>query len=317
MELLQLQYFQTVAKFENITQAAKELHIAQPSLSKTISRLESDLGVPLFDRKGKRITLSIYGNAFLKYVNLILGKLEEAQKELKDLSGRETGSVKIAATNPRVLPTLLGDFLVANPNVQIQQRQSSSIEMNRQLKKGEIDFCISSAKIEGEGIEWLHILDEKIFLSVPRNHRLAHSKHVYLKELKDETFINLPRGYGFRDLTDQLCLQVGYKPLVAFEGEEAGVILNLVEKGLGIAFTPILSLLTEPSNKSIALEIKDINTVRPVGIAWHKDHYFSKAATNLFDFTVNYFSRWKETLKQEGIVEKVNQQSVRGYIDAE
>ncbi len=71
MELLQLKYFQTVARLEHMTKAAEELHIAQPSLSKTIARLEKDLGVPLFDRQGRQITLNSFGKVFLKRVERI------------------------------------------------------------------------------------------------------------------------------------------------------------------------------------------------------------------------------------------------------
>lgn len=86
MELLQLKYFQTVARLEHMTKAAEELHIAQPSLSKTIARLEKDLGVPLFDRQGRQITLNPFGKVFLKRVERIFHELSEGEREIKDLA---------------------------------------------------------------------------------------------------------------------------------------------------------------------------------------------------------------------------------------
>jgi DNA-binding transcriptional LysR family regulator len=313
MELLQLEYFQVVAKYENITKAAKELHIAQPSLSNTISRLEADLGVPLFDRKGKNIKLNLFGQTFLQYVDLVLSKLEEARKELQDLNGTEFGSIRIAATNPRVLPVLLGDFLSKYPNVHIQQRQVSSIEMQRLLEKGEIDFCLSSVKIESKDIEWRLLLDEKIFLSVPYNHRLAHRKKVLLEEIKDERFIALPAGYGFRDLTDELCQKRGYKPFVAFEGEEAAMVQNFVERGFGVSFTPVLSLLSGPHPESISVEIADEDASRPIGLAKRKDYYLSTSAKLLYESMVVFFSEWKKVLEKEDLVEFLNKNNKRSY----
>lgn len=92
MELLQLHYFQTVARMEHMTKAAKELRIAQPALSKTIARLEEDLGVPLFDRQSRQIKLNSFGKAFLKSVDTALSALEEGRREVSDLAGMERGA---------------------------------------------------------------------------------------------------------------------------------------------------------------------------------------------------------------------------------
>lgn len=82
MDLLQLQYFQVVARLENITHAAKELHVAQPSISKTIARLEESLGVPLFERSGRRIRLNRFGEAFLRRVERCFNELNDGQRDL-------------------------------------------------------------------------------------------------------------------------------------------------------------------------------------------------------------------------------------------
>ncbi|SFC88903.1 regulatory helix-turn-helix protein, lysR family [Bacillus sp. OV322] len=121
MELLQLKYFQTVARLEHMTHAAEELKIAQPSLSKTISRLEEDLGVPLFDRIGRQIKLNQYGKTFLTRVDRIFMELGEAKRELEYLSGLHLGMVQLAISIPSILPDLISSFLAQHKNIFFQQ----------------------------------------------------------------------------------------------------------------------------------------------------------------------------------------------------
>ena len=98
MDLLQLHYFQTVARLEHVTRAAEELRVAQPALSKTIARLEAELGVPLFDRRGRRVALNAGGRAFLRHVHRVFREVEDGRLELADLAGLARGSVTVAAT---------------------------------------------------------------------------------------------------------------------------------------------------------------------------------------------------------------------------
>lgn len=93
MELLHLKYFQIVAKHEHMTQAAEELCISQPSLSKVVNRLEEELGVPLFDRQGRNIRLNAFGKAFLKRVERVFRELEDGKKEITDMNGLEQGRI--------------------------------------------------------------------------------------------------------------------------------------------------------------------------------------------------------------------------------
>src|SRR3954454_11868431 len=108
MELLQLKYFQTVARIEHMTKAAEELHIAQPALSKTIARLESDLGVPLFDRHKRQITLNAFGRIFLEQVEIELTALEEGKRRVTEEAGLERGRVFLATTNHKCDAELVG-----------------------------------------------------------------------------------------------------------------------------------------------------------------------------------------------------------------
>src|SRR5215813_15375912 len=111
MDLLQLHYFQTVARLEHVTRAAEELRVAQPALSKTIARLETELGVPLFDRRGRRVALNTCGRAFLRHVERLFMALEDGRQELADLASLTRGTVTVAPdfdTNRYILTDVRG-----------------------------------------------------------------------------------------------------------------------------------------------------------------------------------------------------------------
>ena len=174
MDLLQLRYFQVVARREHMTQAAKELSIAQPSLSQTIARLEEEVGTPLFDRQGRQIRLNQFGRAFLRRVERIFTELEDGRREIEDLSGLERGRIAFSVFNTPFLPDLLRAFLVDQPRVNFRLLlQHSSLEAQQQLERSEIDICITTPPISLPGIRWQPLFTEEILLMVPRDHWLA------------------------------------------------------------------------------------------------------------------------------------------------
>ncbi|UUZ91478.1 LysR family transcriptional regulator [Paenibacillus sp. P25] len=156
MESLQLKYFLTVARLEHMTKAAQELHIAQPALSKTISRLEEDLGTPLFDRDGRQIRLNPFGRAFLKKAKAALELLEEGRREVADLSGLERGRIHLSLSHMEQLREPLRLFLSLYPEANFHIRQSGMEDMEQFLESSEIDFWLTSMPVEHPGIRHRH-----------------------------------------------------------------------------------------------------------------------------------------------------------------
>ncbi|WP_421383584.1 LysR substrate-binding domain-containing protein [Bacillus salacetis] len=290
MELLQLKYFQVVAKHEHMTKAAEELQIAQPSLSKTISRLEEDLGVSLFQREKRQIRLNAHGKLFLKRVEKIFTELNEGKRELLDLSRNTEKSITLAVSISRLLPSLIQSFRQEHPDVRFQQFLESTSSMKTELEEGQIDFCISSLPVEGSDIVWEPLMTEEICLIVPPGHRFAGTSVIELQDMKDEAFISMNTGYGFRDLTDRFCREAGFEPHVAFEGDEPGVIGELVKQGLGIAFIPEIALLNQRGRFPHKLRISHPDCKRTIGIGWSTRRYLSPIAIQFKEFVKNYFA---------------------------
>ncbi len=299
VELLQLRYFQTVARLEHMTKAAQYLQIAQSSLSKTIARLEEDLGVPLFERNGRNLRLNVYGRTFLEHVDCSLRELDEGRTKLKDMAGVREESVTLAVSLPRILPEMLGSYLVRYPNSRLRQSLKSTAAMIDGLITGEIDLCIFSGPIESTDVISEPLLLEEIYIIVPRNHGLASRASIRLEELRDEPFISISEGYGFRDLTDEFCRQAGFSPNIAYEGDQLDVIAGLVQHGLGIAFIPALTWQKGKINQTHRLRIEDPVCRRTIAIGWAKERSLPHAVARLKGFIADYFEALKPEMEIE------------------
>lgn len=289
MELLQLQYFLTVARLEHVTEAARHLHVTQSSLSKTIQRLEEDLGVPLFDRVGRKLRLNESGSRFLLRAERALFELDQGKQELNDLSSSEQGTIELAVNTASMLPNILREFRKKKPNIQFHVQMLTTREMVAHLHRGDIDFCLSSPSLEGEDIECQILYRDPILVAVPKSHRLAGRSSVTLSELKEEWFVGVKKGYGTRDLVDSICKKAGFEPKFVYEGDEPARINALVEAEIGIAFIP--GTARNQNGQIVYLQVEENELVREIALLWHKSRYVSRAAQSFREVVVDYFEK--------------------------
>ncbi|MCR8642911.1 LysR family transcriptional regulator [Paenibacillus sp. N1-5-1-14] len=288
MELLQLQYFRTVARLEHMTKAAQELHIAQPALSKTISRLESDVGVPLFDRYPGKIRLNTFGKLFLDKVEKALSLLEEGKKEVSELAGLDHGSIRLATSTLDRLSDALGEFLAMHPEVNFQITQASMYEMTHLLEVGEVDMCFTALSIEQPDINSVSVLRDKVYLGVPIGHRFAERKSIRLSELAEDSFIGYKEEFPIQQMNDILFQQAGIAPKFVCRVDEPSAITSLVRAGLGVA---IVGNCGGPNSPIRLLPIEFPVCERNFQIVWNEKRYLSLAASKFRDFLIAYFAK--------------------------
>lgn len=294
MDLLQLSYFRVVARSEHMTKAAAELAIAQPSLSKTISRLENELGVKLFDRQGRSIQLNRFGKAFLEHIDTAFYSLEEGKRKVRDMSGLERGEISLVAASIYWLPELLHRFQMHYPAVLFHLSQCALTEMPQRLERGECDICFLSIPMIKSGIQWKPLLTEEILLVVPAGHRLAERDTISLSEVVQEAIVIEKAGSGLRDLVDIFCQQAGFTLAVAYEIDEPAALYAFVKAHLGVAFSPALMKKQINEQGLVALRLTDPICQRTFGLAWHQDHYLSEAARAFQQFVTEYFAELKQ-----------------------
>lgn len=291
MDLLQLRYFQAVARREHVSRAAGELRVAQPSLSRTISRLEDELGVPLFDRRGRGIRLNRFGALFLARVDRALGELDDARRELADAADLDPGAVSIAAENLPSLSDLLAGFLRENPGVNIRLSQAPAPVMRRLLTAREIDVCLASQPLRGPGLRSVDLAREEVLLAVPPAHPLARRDRVGVAALAGLPFVTTRPGYWQRSLLDRLFADAGLEPVIACEGDEPAAIRGLVSAGLGAGLLPMAARRAATGPPVAWLRVDAPECVRVLRLVRRDDGYLSVAVRRFCGLAAEHFRR--------------------------
>lgn len=290
MELLQLQYFRQVARMGSVTQAAKALRVAQPSLSKTIARLEAQVGVPLFDRKGKRLQLNEFGARFLVRVERCLFELEDGLKEVRDLANQKEQEISIGSATARMLPDLIQSYLLKRPDVKLRLSQvTRHTELLRQLEQGEIDVSITSLPLRKKGIRCQQLMTEEICLVVPPTHPLAKQKTVSLAELEHQPLIQYTSECGLREIINEFYQAAHFDPITTCECATPEVTCGLVRAGLGLAFLPAYFSVTEYAKGLVWLSLREPNLERSIWLSWNETRYLSRAACDFREFVFATF----------------------------
>ncbi|HEY4390909.1 MAG TPA: LysR family transcriptional regulator [Paenibacillus sp.] len=286
MELRQLQYTLQIAEEKNFSRAADKLHIAQPSLSQQLSKLEQELGVKLFQRNTSAVELTYAGESFIEHARKIMDAVKELRQEMDDISQLRAGRVVIGSmpiTGSHLLPYVLPAFKSAYPDIDIILREDTSLNLEKLTAGGGTDLSLLSLPLQEPTLTYEPIGEEPIELAVPPQHPLAsqsaNRSGVSLKQLKDEPFIVLKKGQGFRKITIDLCHQAGFEPNVVFESNNIETVQSLVAAGMGITLVPHFIARAKRSELiPVYLPLSDPAPSRTLVIAYRKGRYLSKAA---------------------------------------
>ncbi len=290
MELTQLRYFQTAARLEHLTQAARVLCITQPSLSQAIARLEDELGVPLFERHGRNVQLTQFGVAYLAWVDKAFAALDAGKRELADLASSERGLIRLGTSSVAGLAQIFRAFRAQHPEVTFRLSRPSTAELFAQLVRGDIDLCISPA-CSLPSVTWIPLRTREVVLAVPPGHRFAGRESVALSEAVDEDFLLLKPGLAFRELTENFCRQAGFEPRIVFDGDTSMLtIVEFVHAGLGISFMLAQTVNPERQSLIVPVRISEPDCQQTLGLAWHNEHYLSQAAQSLRQFIIDYYA---------------------------
>lgn len=267
-----LAYFAGVARHEHVTRAAQELGVPQSTLSRAMVRLERDLGVTLFTRKGRTVSLTPAGRDFLFSVERALAEVERAAEAVRADADPSAGKVAFGflhTMGSETVPELIRAFRVDHPRIRFTLVQNYGEAMIERLRAGELDLCLTSPVPDAPDLVARRLDEQRLRLVVPDDHRLATRKRIRLAEAADETFVTLEPGYGLRRITDALCAEAGFSPRVAFEGEEAETLRGLVAAGLGVALLPPPAV---PRPGVVELTVTAPRAIREVGVAWLDGH---------------------------------------------
>ncbi|MFC4769571.1 LysR family transcriptional regulator [Effusibacillus consociatus] len=284
MEFRQLQYAIKVAEERSFSRAAEKLHIAQPSLSQQILKLEQQLGVKLFDRTTTPLEITYAGERFVETAGRILDLTDQLRREMEDVADLKKGRLVIGSlpiTGAHVLPAVLPIFQQQFPGIEVVLVEDTTANLEELTAKGKTDFTLLTLPLQDQTLVYEPILTEEILLAVPSDHPLAEQtgSRVNLLSLEDEPFILLKRGQGFRHIAFEICRRAGFEPNVAFESTNIEMVQSLVAAGMGLSFVPeMVARSGWAPVKPIYLSIEIPAPTRTLVVAYREGRYLSRPA---------------------------------------
>ncbi len=250
MEIQQLRYFTVAARYQHITKAAEEIHIAQPALTQIIKRLESEVGAPLFERNGRNIILTPEGKILQEEALQILKTIDELPIVLqqKKTERSKTLKIKVSAATIWFMPAIIA-YKKTHPDV--------NLDFIRNDDMRDCDFLITTSTDTGGQAEESFIVDEEILLAVSKDRAKTMPDKVKLSDLKGDVFLITDKSKPFFRICEEYCLKSGFAPNVIFECDSQTVIFDLVSADLGVAFCPTFSWGKIDQNKIALLPFEE------------------------------------------------------------
>jgi len=288
---MQLQYkdliiFITVCEKKSFTKASEALYIAQPSLSKTIQKIEREFNIPLLHRSNKNLRLTDAGEIVYNKSKEVISIMESIQTEINDLSNVITGELRIGI--PQIIgtvffPEIAKLYSERFPKVKLNIKEEGSLIVEKLVDNGTLDigFVVLPASLES-----LHsklIYQDEFILCVSPEHPVADLNEVSLDILKDENFILFAKSFALHNVVIQACKEEGFIPNVIFESTQWDLILELVSAKVGITIIPRILYNKLNDINAVSIPINKPNLSWKIGIITKKNTYQSNALKKLIN----------------------------------
>lgn len=292
MQLQQLRYFLAVAETRHFTQAADELGVSQPTLSKQIHTLETSLGAPLFERIRGGVTLTVAGETLLPLAQRMIADADAAREAVADIVGLRRGEIRLGATPSlcsSLVPAVLRAYRADHPGIRLHVTEGSSQDMIADLLAHTLDLALIVQPEHGvdPALETAELLRESLVVaSVATAPPPTVARQLDLIELRHTPMVMFRDGYDIRDVTLQACEWAGFTPKFAVEGGEMDAVLAFVEAGLGVALVPSMVLANRPLLRATPLAPPGMR--RTIALAQRRGAIMSHAAAALREVVIEH-----------------------------
>jgi DNA-binding transcriptional LysR family regulator len=301
VNLYHLNTFLAVARSTSFTRAAEDLHLTQPTVSSGVSELEQSLGVKLFNRSGRSISLTMEGRLLVSYAEQIQDLATEAQDRIHHREVEPGESFRFGAIDAAViylLPEILEAYHSRFPQVNISVQVDASRFLVEEVLSGRSEFGVISLPYSHPKIETLPLHEDAMPLVVGSGHPLAKRKRVRLEEVAQETLILFHEGSVSRKPVDEHLAEVGLTPGRVMEMSSPEAMRKLVESGVGVSCLPWQTVRESVEEGTLkVLRVVGVDLSRQIGLVWRKGRYFSPAIQAFLDLVVGQFG--KRTVWQE------------------
>ena len=285
MEVHQLRYVCAIAETGSFSRAAEQCHVAQPSLSQQISKLEDELGARLFDRLGRSVRLTDAGRTFLPHARTVLHQTELARSEVEGRRRDARGTVivgVIPTIAPYYLPQRITAFARRFPEATLRIVEETTPVLVESLRSLAVDIAILSLPLRHNEFEIVPLLTERLYVALPLDHPRAGAATISLRELRNERFVLLRDSHCFREIALAACHRAHLDPRIAFESGQFSSLLGMVAAGVGVSLVPEMAI--DPRAACRYVRISDAKAVRTIAAARLRGRSFSRAQQAFVEF---------------------------------
>lgn len=301
MEMQQLRYVVAVARAGNFSRAAEQCHVAQPSLSQQIQKLEDELGERLFDRMKREVKLTSHGEVFLRRAIRILEEVDAAKREAADAKDLLRGTLTIGVLPtiaPYLLPAALAEFTKKFHGVEIIVHEDTTTRLLKLAHGYEIDFALVSQPIQDERLEVRQLFTEELLLALPPGHPLARKRSVTVADLAGESLIVMKEGHCLGDQVLDFCDRRDVKPKISFRSAQLETVQALVAAGLGISLIPVMAMQSERGDLPEYRSLQSPKPQRKIVAAWPKQRPPGRAANEFLKMVAARFVRSRSDISK-------------------
>lgn len=288
METRHLKHFLAVAERKNFTQAALQLHIAQPALSISIKKFEQQLGVRLFKRDDRKVSLTHEGLVLLEHAKRIYQQIEDAQLAMDELKGLVKGEVRLGAPSMMgsyFFPQIVMAFKSHFPQLKMTVIDAGTQSIRKMLLSGELDIGVILNQDVPNDLEVDPLLSSQMVAVVGPKHELANQKVIDFQQFFSHELVMFKPGYFHREFIDKVCKEHQHTADISFETNLLPMILSIVKHEYAI--TALLELVTDNESEVTAIPFQPPVWL-DLALAWRKDAYLSNADRTFIEFVKQY-----------------------------
>ncbi|MDG0809172.1 LysR family transcriptional regulator [Cohnella rhizosphaerae] len=285
MEWQQIEYFIAVAKSQHMTNAAKQLSVTQPALSRSISTLEKEVGVELFERRGRNLALNRYGQLFLERAQNALAEIEKAKQEIANQINPWSGVLSLCFPHilgAELFPTMLGAFRERYADIRFELNQCSLDELTARILGNDCDFGITTLESANDAFHWQLIGKSELYVAVPLGHPWADKSSIRLEELQGEAYVGLKPSCALSYTVEALLAGTGIEPDTLYRADELDMVAGLVAAGFGVSLLP--KTLGIRSYPMAWIPVNDPACALTVGVVWKRDRRLTPVSEVFLDF---------------------------------
>jgi LysR family hydrogen peroxide-inducible transcriptional activator len=277
MELAQLRYFLAIASCGSFSRAAAEHGVTQPALSRSIAKLEEELGQPVFERKPRSVALTAAGRLLQRRATQAIGVLEDAKAQISD--DGQTGLVRVAAIPtiaPYFLPPLLRDFARAHARATVQVIEDVTEGVLKRCDHGDVDLAIVALPVAAKYLQVEPLFQEELLLVLPKTHPLVTKRRIAVDDVEPHAFILLDEAHCLCGQIVSYCRQRAVQPVSMERTSQLATVQELVALGHGVSMVPAMAQRLDASKRRVYRSLAEPAPARTIAMAWNPYRFQSQ-----------------------------------------